>query len=215
MDKDWEKEVYNYWFSDCDNIPSSKKIRGWFMDGRKYDNDIKSRFGNIADLYTPSDENVLLLNQMVMQKSLYLSDKWRITFIGRIIMSDQLFRHIYRGSRDAFSWEFQNRDIIMKLFEDILKWNVNIIFELFSFSEVLFLLLPLIHYEPGENSEFHEINKVLVFWKKSFDKLDEIVDNKLKENAKLFIERAINNVERHYEQLKTNNGYYPERYNFT
>ena len=219
----WEEEVYDFWFENNNEIPNGKDNKRWFMGGVDMDNLIKKRFYSLVGFYEPDYVNTMdlynIINEPidVLLKNL---DKWKKKLIGRIILGDQIFRHFYRGELYSFAWEKYNRNVIMNLFGK-LSWNVKKIWDLFTVGELLFLLLPLVHYEPGRGNKyksgltiytFFEIEKTLNFWKECLDKLPTLVKSEDKLPLfKKFVEKAIHNVRRHYEELKMNNGCYVKR----
>lgn len=214
----WEKDVYEYWFSECGDVPTSKQNRRWFMGGDVVDNEVKSRFWSIAELYEANYDNSFDLYKLVDVSLEYIEEnliEWKKIFLGRIIMGDQIFRHIYRNEVYSYHWERPNRNVVMKLMSK-LEWNDERLVKNFSLAEILFLMLPLVHYEPGRGNRpdfyvkkiyYFEIEKVLAVWK-------NILKNETDDNRIRFVNKAIHNVKKHYEELKMNKGCYPNRNKF-
>jgi uncharacterized protein (DUF924 family) len=84
-------DVLDFWFgtSGADGSLDPLKKKMWFGDGRKFDAEIRARFG---DLHGPATGGAL--------------DSWAGTPRGRmalVIVLDQLSRHIHRGEPAAFA----------------------------------------------------------------------------------------------------------------
>lgn len=223
----WETEIYDDWFNGIDEankIPDSKTMRKWFMGGEDIDIEMKERYSILTDIYVPEYNNVVELYSMLNEPIESIESNlfnWKKRFLGRIILGDQIFRHIYRGNKHAYIWERTNRNAVMNLMLK-LQWNVEKVWSIFNPCEILFLLLPLVHYEPRRDNNiqysissntYYEINKVLNFWKESLDLVKSLVMNNKDDIIKYtdFINKAIRNVRRHYEELKMNDGRYSSR----
>jgi len=85
------EQVLAFWFGACgaDGSLDNAKQKMWFGDGRKYDAQIRERFG---DLHARASAGEL--------------DAWTTTLPGKmalVIVLDQLSRHIHRATPAAFA----------------------------------------------------------------------------------------------------------------
>jgi uncharacterized protein (DUF924 family) len=86
------EQVLAFWFGACsaDGSPDPAKQKMWFGDGRKYDAEIREKFGALHALASRGALNL----------------EWLVSPLGRIaliIVLDQLSRHIHRGTPLAFA----------------------------------------------------------------------------------------------------------------
>ena len=216
------KDVYVFWLDGVGEVPSSSNNKRWFMSGEKMDIDIRRNFELMGVLFSPDYDNIMEYYNLVnkpINELLKNWDEFKIAFMGRVIFTDQFFRHIFRNEAHAYVWELINRNVIIEFLKKI-SFSGKELFKLFSLAEILFLLLPLVHYEPGRGNKmriglnkcfYFEIEKVLNIWKEIDEKLPELVDENKINDYRQFIGKAIHNVKRHYEELKMNNGVYPKR----
>jgi len=84
--------VLDFWFgaSSADGVLDPVKQKMWFGDGRKYDAEVREKFGALHE-HACSGE---------------LEEEWAGTLLGRlalIIVLDQFSRHVYRGTARAFA----------------------------------------------------------------------------------------------------------------
>ena len=85
-------DILDFWLGACgaEGALDPEKRRMWFGDGRKYDGEIRTRFGTLHER-AAGDE---------------LGETWAGTARGRIaliVLLDQFSRHIHRGSGSAFA----------------------------------------------------------------------------------------------------------------
>ncbi len=86
------EQVLDFWFGACgaDGSLDPTKRRMWFGDGRKYDAEIRERFGALHERASRGE----------------LAPEWRATPAGRlglIVVLDQFSRHIHRDTPAAFA----------------------------------------------------------------------------------------------------------------
>jgi len=86
------EEVLDYWFgaSGADGSLDPAKQKMWFGDGRKYDAEIKERFGALHERAARGE----------------LDQEWTATprgTIALVVVLDQFSRHIHRGTPAAFA----------------------------------------------------------------------------------------------------------------
>ena len=86
------ERVLDFWFGACgpDGALDRAKQKMWFSDGRKYDADIRKRFGKLHRRASRGE----------------LEPDWAATPRGQIaliVVLDQFSRHIHRGTATAFA----------------------------------------------------------------------------------------------------------------
>ena len=86
------EQVLDFWFGACgpDGALDRAKQKMWFSDGRKYDADIRKRFGKLHRRAARGE----------------LTPEWAATPLGQIaliVVLDQFSRHIHRGTANAFA----------------------------------------------------------------------------------------------------------------
>ena len=170
-------DLYNFWFEEISMTPSyySKKIPVWFM-GKDITYDEQCRkFGE-------------LLNEFDRFEIEKLSN---VEYLGLILLTDQIPRNIFRGTRKAYEYDLFAQKLTLKL--------LNTPRELeFNYVERLFLYMPL------EHSENIELQKM------SVDKFQEMYEKSpiaIKEYTKLALDKAIE----HYSTIKQH-GLFPKRF---
>jgi len=89
--RDEIEAVLEFWFGTCgaDGAIDPSRRKMWFKDGKQYDDEIRSRFGQIHELACHGN-----------------LDDWAVTAPGRIaliVVLDQFSRHIHRGTPRAFA----------------------------------------------------------------------------------------------------------------
>src|SRR5688572_5506626 len=93
------EQVLDFWLGTCgaDGSLDASKTKMWFGDGRKYDDEIRARFGALHERAARSDLGT-----------------WTTTARGRlalIIVLDQFSRHIHRGTAAAFAQDPQGQEL--------------------------------------------------------------------------------------------------------
>ena len=86
------EQVLDFWFGACsaDGTLDPAKQKMWFGNGRKYDAEVKARFGALHGRASRGE----------------LENEWAATPAGRIaliVVLDQLSRHVHRGTPLAFA----------------------------------------------------------------------------------------------------------------
>ena len=130
------EQVLDFWFGDCgaDGSLDPARQKMWFGDGRKYDAEIRERFGATHQRACRGELDV----------------DWCKTPQGRmalVILLDQLSRHIHRGTPRAFAQDPAAQRIAVAGVDD--KTDLDLIP-----AQRSFFYLP---FEHAENLELQEI----------------------------------------------------------
>ena len=154
MIEEHANKILDYWFNPDGNHDNKK----WFINSKSYDDEIKEKFSEILALY----ENKKGIEWLKTKK----------TFLAYIIMMDQLSRHIYRDTVNAYKND-KKALLIAEMGIDTYLYKLN-------GYELLFAFMPYSH---KENSLYHiHADKII----------DEI---KIKGD---FNNKITNKIEKHY-----------------
>jgi uncharacterized protein (DUF924 family) len=122
------QDVIEYWFGPLDSsgFADSKRIKMWFMAGKKLDDEIKQKFGALVEQAVSGG-----------------LAKWELkptSLLALIILLDQFTRNVYRGSAKAFAGD----DRACRLAIDAINkgWD-----DLLGNSYCAFFYMPLEHSE--------------------------------------------------------------------
>ena len=110
-------KILEYWF----NGSYKNNLKRWFMEGYKYDKEIKKIFYNILKNYKK-------------YKNWHLN---KDSYLAYIILLDQFSRQIYRNNSKAFKYD----KIILRFMKKYLSKYI----ESFNAIEKMFVLMPLQH----------------------------------------------------------------------
>ena len=158
------EQVLDFWFGSCgtDGALDPAKRKMWFGDGRKYDAEIREKFGPLHERAGRGE----------------LDAEWAVTPRGRIaliVVLDQLSRHIHRGTPLAFAQD----PAAQKLSLDGLNRNVDR--ELIPAHRSFF-------YMPFEHAEDLELQRLGV---RCFDGLARTVTDDLRKDYEGFHDYAV------------------------
>jgi uncharacterized protein (DUF924 family) len=157
------EEVLDFWFGACatDGALDPAKQKMWFGDGRKYDAEIKEKFGALHERAGRST----------------LDAEWAATPQGRIaliVVLDQFSRHIHRGTPLAFAQDPAAQELAL----ESVKRNVDR--ELIPAQRAFF-------YMPFEHAEDIELQRLGV---RCFDGLARTVAGTLRKEYEGFLDYA-------------------------
>ena len=168
-------EILDFWFGDIDdNAPlsmDSERVKLWFESDKKIDEDIKKRFKN--DL-------------IEAQKGNYIS--WGQTIHGRlalIILLDQIPRHIYRDSEQAFDNDIEALKYALRCIKDLSDRKLSRL-------ERAFVYMPFMH---SENLEAQSLS--VKYYAQLVDEADDNEDPKLD-----FFKKILESAKDHYEMIE-------------
>jgi uncharacterized protein (DUF924 family) len=165
-------KILNYWFKP-DGKPDKKK---WFINSYKYDDEIKVLFHDTIKLY----ENKKGIDWLINKK----------TFLAYIILMDQMSRHIYRNTSDAYKND--NKALL------VAEMGIDIYLKELNGYEILFAFMPYSHTEKS-------------FY---YNRGDEIIRNIKNIHGSCNI--ITDKIERHYighKNIITTFGRFPKRNN--
>jgi len=139
-------QIHDYWFGKIESPEdlNHEKMRLWFSGHPNVDQEIKEKFGSLV--------------QSALDGHL---DHWKESPKGRlalIILIDQFTRNIFRGTPEAFAFDWIAQEIVLEGLEK------NVDFELFPIERVFFYL-------PLEHAEDLEIQKL------SIEKFAELIQD--------------------------------------
>ena len=168
-------EILDFWFGDIEDetpLPmDSEYINLWFGSDKKIDEDIKKRFKN--DL-------------IEAQKGNYIS--WGQTIHGRlalIILLDQIPRHIYRDSEQAFENDIEALKYALRCVKDSSERRLSRL-------ERAFVYMPFMH---SENLEIQNLS--VKYYAQLVDEADDNEDPKLD-----IFKKLAETAKTHYEMIE-------------
>ena len=128
------QELLDYWFDKSSDLPTKEEMRKWFLKSRLYDNIITEKFHR----FYQSEK----LNPFPTTNAFNTISKDEL--LGRIILFDQIPRHLFRNSYRQFEFGEILPEYVLR--------NIGVLWR-FTPKEALFFLMPLQH---SENIEFQE-----------------------------------------------------------
>lgn len=132
------QELLDYWFDNDSDLPTKNEMRKWFLKSRLYDGIITQKF---LDLYKKENERIVYCGYIPTSKS-------KEEALGRIILLDQIPRHIFRGTAEQYVFEKDLADYVYKNIGELdglpLKYK-------------LFFLMPLQHSENIEDQKSYKL----------------------------------------------------------
>ena len=162
--------ILEFWFEK--NLDYDK----WFHSNKKYDTHIKKTFIKILALA----EKGYLLDWLNSYKS----------YLAMIILMDQLSRHIYRGTGEAY-----RNDKKILLFTEM---GLDIYLDQASAQEKMFILMPYQHSEDIEDQQF------------GLGVLEKLIQTETDLCEKNILKKALFHQRKHYELIKKF-GRFPKR----
>ena len=165
---DYRDIINNYWFG--------KKYFEWMLNGSKYDEEIKKEFKWIL---TRAEKGEL---------EYYKNTKKG--FLAYIILLDQMPRHIYRGTEDAYKCD--------KQVCTFMKNNLDKYLTKYSAIKQMFVLMPLQH---SENIKDQELGISI---------LTDLIKNAKNNADSKLLEEVLFHQKGHYEVIKRFNRF-PKR----
>lgn len=175
------QEFYNFWFTYPSKYQSSDFMWWYTQESTKADVIIRRKYQQV---YLNIKKH---LNSI---KSTILSSKK--STISLIIMLDQVSRHLYRNSCEAFEMDEVNATILMSLFQ---KHEIATC----TIGEFVFLLSVLQHQEGEKALQFHKFARRLATERMLVDQSNRAI-----------IEKCIAYLDRHTRVINEF-GYYPKR----
>lgn len=157
------EQVLDFWFgaSGADGSPDPVKRKMWFGDGRKYDVEVKQKFGSLHQRASRGE----------------LDAEWTATPVGRIaliVVLDQMSRHILRDTSLAFAQDPAAQKLALDGF------NRNVDRELGPAQRAFF-------YIPFEHAEDIELQRLGV---RCFDGLARTVPEPLRKEFEGYLDYA-------------------------
>ena len=132
------QELLDYWFDDGSDLPTKNEMRKWFLKSRLYDGIITQKF---LDLYKKENERIVSYGCLPISEN-------KEEILARIILLDQIPRHIFRGIAEQFIFEKDLVDYVYK--------NIGALDRL-PLKYKLFFLMPLQHSENIEDQKSYKL----------------------------------------------------------
>lgn len=157
---EYRDKIIDYWFD--------KHYLEWMIHGKKYDNEIKLLFSDVLE--------------HAMNNKLEYWKNTKKGYLAYIILLDQVPRHIYRGTKQAYMYDNKVCLFMKKNLEKYLyKYNVY---------QQMFILMPLQH-----STNIHDQQL-------GIDLLTELIETNDDQTEIQFLKSVLSHQKGHYDVIK-------------